>query len=191
MNNGRKAVFLDRDGVLIHDVHYLSDLSDIHFYPDVPDGLKRLQDEGYLLIVVTNQSGVARGYFPLSFVNECHQEMNRFLSEQVRITLNHLYFCPHHPDGYPPYNEVCECRKPSPGLVLRAQQELYLNLNRSFMIGDKLSDIEMGRNAGVSSILVTTGQGFEAVEPVRRRFHRVPILDSFTRAVDWICQQND
>lgn len=185
MTAQKKAVFLDRDGVLIHDVHYLSRLEDIKFYPDVAEGLRRLKAAGYQLVVVTNQSGVSRGFFPESFVIDCHNELNRTLAVH-QAQLDHLYFCPHHIDGNPPLNVHCNCRKPAPGMINRAQRELDLDLSQAFMIGDKLSDVEMAVNADVRGILLTTGQGKDAVGPVSVKYPDIPVFTDFTDAVDFI-----
>lgn len=185
MTSGQKAIFLDRDGVLIHDVHYLSNLEEIQFYPDVPDGLRRLKDAGFLLVVVTNQSGVARKYFPREFVNECHVTMNRFL-DSYGVKLDHLYYCPHHVDGHPPLNIDCDCRKPAPGLILQAEKELDLELNQTVMIGDKQSDIELAVNAGIPGILLTTGQGEAAHPSVSARFPETPVFPDFMSATEHI-----
>lgn len=188
MNISPKAIFLDRDGVLIHEVNYLSSLSDIYFYSDVPQGLRALKKAGYLLIVVTNQSGVARGFFPVSFVEECHHEMNRILAD-YKVELDHLYFCPHHEDGFAPYNIPCICRKPEPGMISQAVEDLQLDLECSVMIGDKLSDVELAINAGVEGILLTTGHGMNAVDEVTAKYPLTPVFRSFGRAVDYILKR--
>ncbi|MBU2646388.1 HAD family hydrolase [bacterium] len=185
MDDQQKVVFLDRDGVLIHDVHYLSQLEDIQFYPDVPDGLKRLQRSGFLLVVITNQSGVARGYFPPSFVSDCHARMNQILASN-RVTLDHLYFCPHYHSGSAPYNIDCECRKPAPGMIFRARRELNLSLQHAYMIGDKMCDVELAHNADITGILLTTGQGREHQQPVLQVYPSTPVFSSFSQAVDYI-----
>lgn len=182
MRDKQIAVFLDRDGVLIHDVHYLSSLDDIRFYPDISDGLKILRDCGYLLIVVTNQSGVARGFFPKTFVVECHNRMNQML-ETDQAKLDHLYFCPHHINGLPPYNIKCDCRKPAPGMIRQAEKELNLNLQASFLIGDKKSDVESALSVNMTGILLTTGQGKQFSQTVAQDYPSTPILPSFSQAV--------
>ena len=187
MDDQRKAIFLDRDGVLIHDVHYLSSLKDIQIYPDVPKGLKRLKDCGYLLVVVTNQSGVARGFFSQDFVQECHQRINQQL-EIHHVQLDHLYYCPHHTNGLPPLNIDCECRKPAPAMVLQAEEELNIRLQDSFMIGDKRSDIELALNANIKGILLTTGQGAMAAPSIAQDYPSIDIFQSFTEAVNHIIE---
>jgi len=185
MHDQQKAIFLDRDGVLIHDVHYLSKLDDIQFYPDVPAGLRRLHEYGYLLVVITNQSGVARGYFRQTFVRECHERMNQML-EINHVKLDHLYFCPHHINGLPPYDFECDCRKPAPGMIQKAEKELNLDLQASFLIGDKQSDVEAAQNGNVSGILLTTGHGKEYAQPVALDYPSILIFPSFSQAVKHI-----
>ncbi len=185
MDDQRKAIFLDRDGVLIHDVHYLSNLEDILIYSDVPKGLKLLKDCGYLLVVVTNQSGVARGFFSQDFVRECHQRINQLL-EVHNVQLDHLYYCPHHINGLSPLNIECDCRKPAPAMVQQAEKELNLNLQDSFMIGDKQSDVELALNANIKGILLTTGQGAPVARKIARDYPSIAIFQSFTQAVNHI-----
>jgi len=181
----QKAVFLDRDGVLIHDVHYLSNLDQIRFYPDVPTGLWRLQELGYRLIVVTNQSGVARGYFTEALVKESFAVMNRCLISD-NVQLDGFYYCPHHPTGIPPYNLDCNCRKPRTGMIDQAVNDFGIDRTHSYMIGDKLCDIAMAVNAHLKGILLTTGYGCSEKDSVSRQYPLVPILSSFSQAVDWI-----
>jgi D-glycero-D-manno-heptose 1,7-bisphosphate phosphatase len=136
-----KAIFLDRDGTVIIDKAYLNNVSEIEFIKGVPETLKALKKQGYLLIIVSNQSGVARGYYQEDTVNEIHREMNRMLSRDYGITLDAFYYCPHHPDyGTEAYRKNCDCRKPAPGMVLKAAKEHQIDICQSFMIGDKPSD---------------------------------------------------
>ncbi|MBT4289215.1 MAG: HAD family hydrolase [Deltaproteobacteria bacterium] len=150
------AVFLDRDGVLIHDVDYLSDLKDIHIYEDVPEALSKLKKAGFLLIMVTNQSGVARGYFDEKFVEASYGNIQASLQNQS-ATLDGMYFCPHHIIGRPPYNIKCNCRKPLPGMILEAEKQFNIDLSRSYMLGDKLCDVELAKNSRTVGLLLKTG----------------------------------
>ncbi|MCC6142907.1 MAG: HAD family hydrolase [Candidatus Hydrogenedentes bacterium] len=136
-----KAAFLDRDGTLIEDRDYLRDPSDIVFLPGVLEALRRLRGAGYLLIVITNQSGVARGYFTLADLEAVHEELRRQFS-QAGIHLDAIYACPHGPE------DGCDCRKPLPGLTRRAAREWDIDLGRSVTVGDKLRDVEAGQSAG-------------------------------------------
>src|SRR5687767_4595107 len=143
----RPAVFLDKDGTLISDVPYNVDPALIELAPTADTALPLLADAGYALIVVSNQSGVARGYFPESDLVAVEVRLRELLAE-VNVSLAGFYYCPHHPAGQVArYAGSCECRKPAPGLVLRAAAELGLDLSRSWLIGDILDDIEAGRRA--------------------------------------------
>ncbi len=154
----RPAVFLDRDGTLIREAHYLSRMEDLEVLPGVPEGLGRLRRAGFALVGVTNQSGVARGYFDLSFVEAVHREIDRRLGPAA--ALDGWYVCPHHPE----FTGPCGCRKPEPGLVLRAAAELGLDPGRSWVVGDKPADLELARRTGCRAVLVRTGYGRETEE---------------------------
>lgn len=155
----RKAIFLDRDGTLIEAVPYLSRLSQIKLLSGVPEALSLLKGKGYSLVVVTNQSGVARGFFDEDFVLESHRRIQLLLKE-TGVTVDAFYFCPHHPtEGDPPYRVDCDCRKPKPGLLLRAASELGLGLVGSWVVGDDLPDLMMARNLGLPFALVRSGYG--------------------------------
>jgi D-glycero-D-manno-heptose 1,7-bisphosphate phosphatase len=147
-------VFLDRDGTLIEEVHYLSRLEDLAILPGVPDALQRLGRAGYLRVVVTNQSGIARGYFDRGFVEQTHAELRRLLRASG-ADLEGFYVCPHGPDAATP----CECRKPAPGLARRAVTELGVDLAASWVVGDRPADVALAHNAGCRSVLVRTGYG--------------------------------
>jgi D-glycero-D-manno-heptose 1,7-bisphosphate phosphatase len=150
----KRAIFLDRDGTICEDRHYLRRVEDLRILPGVVDALKRLQKKGFQLIIVTNQSGVARGLFSEETLSEIHAALiARLASDGIRLRA--IYHCPHLDDepGIPDAG-TCDCRKPKPGLILAAASEHDLDLARSFMIGDKASDIEAGRQAGCRSILL-------------------------------------
>ena len=153
-----RAVFLDRDGTINVEKNYLWRCNDFEFLPGVPQALRRLQDAGFLLVVVTNQSGVARGYYEMADVSRLHDYMIRRLSD-FTVTLAGIYVCPHHPDGVPgnPFATECHCRKGEPGMLLQAAEDLGIDLSQSYMIGDKLSDIEAGYRAGCLPVLVASG----------------------------------
>ncbi|MDH5561130.1 MAG: HAD family hydrolase [Deltaproteobacteria bacterium] len=185
----KPAVFLDRDGVLICEKNYLADLNQVQFYKDVPDGLCRLKDMGFLLIVITNQSGVARGYYPESFVYEVFEHINQLL-EPYHITLDAHYYCPHIKDGIEPYNIDCDCRKPKPGMINQALKDYPVDLKRSFLIGDKISDIALAKNTGLSGIQLITGHGKEHSMEVRHSYPETPILKDFHTAVEFIAAKN-
>lgn len=152
------AVFLDRDGTIIEDPGYLADPSAVRLLPSVAEALGLLQKRGFLLVVVTNQSGVARGLMTEATVEQINMTLENLLRAEG-VSLAGTYYCPHHPEGIPPYREACNCRKPGGGLVERAGREHKLDLNSSYVIGDKLVDIELARQMGMPGILVLTGQG--------------------------------
>jgi len=155
----RPAAFLDRDGVLNDDLGYVVRREDFHWLPGVLDALQRLQQAGYALVVVTNQSGVARGLYTLADVEALHAHMQQELSAHG-VMLTEVYACPHHPDGVVgPYRQDCDCRKPRPGMILQALREHGLDPARSVLFGDKASDVQAGRAAGVARcIQVGAGQ---------------------------------
>jgi D-glycero-D-manno-heptose 1,7-bisphosphate phosphatase len=161
--SGRRAVFLDRDGVLIRDVNHLTSASQIEILPGVPEALRRLHDAGWTLIVATNQSVVARGLVTEDELREIH----RALEERLRrcgATIDAVYYCPHHPHGaVARYRQVCDCRKPEPGLLLRAADELGVNLGASVMVGDTAADMQAGRRAGCRTVLIRTVDCEDAV----------------------------
>jgi D-glycero-D-manno-heptose 1,7-bisphosphate phosphatase len=157
----REAVFLDRDGTLIEEVNYLSAPEQVKLIPGAAEAVRRLNAAGVLVVVVTNQAGVARGIFPESRVGAVHAHLSALLAARGAC-LDAFYYCPHHPTaGTGAYRVACECRKPKPALLLTAARELDIDLARSWMIGDKLCDAEAGRAAGCRTILVRTGHGSE------------------------------
>jgi D-glycero-D-manno-heptose 1,7-bisphosphate phosphatase len=149
----RPAAFLDRDGVLNVDRGYLHKPMDLEWMPDAAAAVRRLNDLGWLVVVVTNQAGVARGYYDEAAVDALHAHMRAELRARG-ATIDAFYYCPHHPDGIVPHLAIsCECRKPEPGMLLRAAREWPIDLSRSILIGDRDSDIEAARCAGVRGIL--------------------------------------
>ncbi|HEV3474444.1 MAG TPA: HAD family hydrolase [Actinomycetota bacterium] len=150
----RAAVFLDRDGTLIEERGHLGDPNDVVVLPGVPDALRTLAGGGFALVVATNQAGVARGLFTEADVDAVNRRIAEVLGEQG-IRLDGWYFCPHHPDLTGP----CQCRKPGPGMLLAATQDLNLDLQRSWMVGDHPTDVQAGQAAGARPIMVRTGHG--------------------------------
>ncbi|HET7537565.1 MAG TPA: HAD family hydrolase [Candidatus Didemnitutus sp.] len=148
----RRYVMLDRDGTLIVERHYLSDPAQVELLPGAAAGLRELQELGLGLIVVTNQSGVGRGYFTRTRLDEIHRRMTDLLAAEG-VTLDGTYVCPHTPE------DNCSCRKPQPGLVTTAAAELGFDPTQGFMIGDKPCDVELGQAVGAPTFLVRTGYG--------------------------------
>jgi D-glycero-D-manno-heptose 1,7-bisphosphate phosphatase len=143
------AVFLDRDGTLVEEVNYLSRIEDLRLFPYTVGAVKLLKDSGFLVIVVTNQSGIGRGVFDEAAMHAIHEEIQSELPGMIDA----FYFCPHLPcDG-------CRCRKPNTGMIESAMEDFYIDLQNSWMIGDKKIDVETGQLAGVKTALVLTGYG--------------------------------
>ena len=147
------AVFLDRDGVINVDHGYVSTWEQFEFLPGVPDALRALQDAGYLLIVVSNQSGIGRGYYCEADVESLNQAIAQHLGSTVGVTLSEFYHCPHHPtEAEGKFRRQCDCRKPAPGMIRQAVLDHGIDLKTSLLVGDKDSDIEAGRAAGVTRL---------------------------------------
>jgi D-glycero-D-manno-heptose 1,7-bisphosphate phosphatase len=159
MKMNRRAVFIDRDGTLSEEVGYINHQSRFRLFPYAATAIKHLNENDWLAIVTTNQAGVARGYFPEEMIQTVHAMMTNEL-ESGGARLDAIYYCPHHPSvGDPPYRVDCDCRKPKPGLIARAAREFDINLPESWMVGDRYSDVELARNAGVKSAFVMSGYG--------------------------------
>ena len=158
------AVFLDRDGTINEEVGYLARLDKLCLVSGAAEAIRLINNSGMKAIVVTNQSGVARGIFDEAFVDEVHARLRKMLEDEGAC-LDGFYVCPHHPtEGRGRYLRSCDCRKPAPGLLLRATEELFLAPERSYMIGDTLKDIEAAARIGTRGILVRTGHGAKAAD---------------------------
>ena len=186
-----KAVFLDRDGTLNEEVGYVNHLERFILLTRVGEAIHLLNQNDLKAVVITNQSGVARGYFPESLIPLVHQKMQDLLKEDG-AHLDGIYYCPHHPDvGAPPYRQKCRCRKPEPGLIEEAVKELNLDLRSSYMIGDRGVDIEFARRVGAKGILVLTGYGKGEWEYGGRHWKEKPdhVAQDLLEAVRWILLQ--
>jgi D-glycero-D-manno-heptose 1,7-bisphosphate phosphatase len=158
---GRPAVFLDKDGTLVEDVPFNVDPSRIRLMPGAPEALAALHEAGFLLVVISNQSGVARGYFDEAALGGVEAQLRRLLA-RFEVPLAGFYYCPHHPDGNTPrYAISCSCRKPQPGLILRAARDHGISLAESWLVGDILDDVEAGRRAGCRTVLMGGGNETE------------------------------
>lgn len=161
----KQAVFLDRDGTINVEKEYLYRVEEFEFTPGAVEAIKLLNQAGYLVVVVTNQSGVARGYYTEADVNQLHLHIDAILASQG-ARVDAWYYCPHHEQGQPPYNQECDCRKPMPGMLRQAAVDHAIDLTRSWMVGDKPADIEAGQAAGCKPVLVMTGYGAEVADEV-------------------------
>lgn len=154
----KRAVFVDRDGTINVEKDYLYRVEDFEFIPGTPQALSLLNEAGFLVVVVTNQSGVARGYYTEEDVGILHRHIATQLA-QNGARVDAWYYCPHHPSGRGRYALPCHCRKPLPGMLLEAARRHNIDLDASIVIGDKLADVEAGIAAGCRTILVRTGYG--------------------------------
>ena len=186
----RPAVFIDRDGTLTEEVGYVNHPARLRLLPRSAEAIRRLNRAGTAAVIVTNQAGVARGYFSETVLHAVNAELVAQL-HRAGAQLDGIYVCSHHPtEGAPPYRMLCDCRKPKPGLLLRAADELRLDLMRSVMVGDKPSDLEVAPKVGARSVLVLTGYGLGEWEYRRDQFAITPdhVAGDLLDAVDWALQ---
>ena len=193
MSGARRAVFIDRDGTISEEVGYVNHVSRYRVFPFAAAAIRRLNEAGWLAVLVTNQAGVARGYFEEHLIREVHGVLAAEL-EKGGARLDAVYYCPHHPTlGEPPYRLDCDCRKPRPGLIRRAAEDLGLDLRRCWMVGDRYSDAELARNAGVRSAFVLTGYGRGELEHQSRNWKHEPdlVAENLLEAVEKIVEESD
>lgn len=179
-----KAIFLDRDGTINIDSGYIGDPKLVRLLPGVAKGIKKLKNFGFNIIVISNQSGITRGLITSDDVDKVNRKVNDILSDE-NTSIDAFYYCPYHPEFDSP--ELCKCRKPSPQMIFDAAKDYNIDLNKSFMIGDKLSDIECGINAGVKSILITTTISMDKLNELKNSQKSANfITDNFLNAVEFI-----
>lgn len=188
----KPAVFLDRDGTINVEKDYLYQIEDFEFIAGAPSAIKKLKDAGFLVIVVSNQSGIGRGYFDEQAVETLHCYVQSELA-RYDTSIDAFYYCPHHPDkGQGEYKVNCNCRKGEPGMLLQAAAEHNIDLQKSFMVGDKLADIEAGQKAGCRPLLVMTGYGqLTASEENLPPVEQCPDLDSAANLILNQCHGNE
>ncbi len=187
----KAAVFLDRDGTINEQMGYINHISRFILLPGVGKAIARLNRQNIAVVVVTNQSGLARGYFPETLLEEVHRKMISELAAD-NAHLDGLYVCPHHPEAkQEKFRVQCDCRKPGTGLLEQAAAELQLDLSHSFMVGDRWSDIKCGAAVGAQSILVLTGygRGDQLYTGPTQKIQPRYIATDLNAAVDWILQQ--
>ena len=176
---GCKAIFLDRDGTINRDVHYCHEAGQFELLPTVPEAISLLNQNGFKVIVITNQSAIARGYLTHEGLSQIHQRMLEVLSEFGAI-VNGIYYCPHHPD------DKCGCRKPETGLFEQAARDHDIDIQISYMIGDMATDIKAGLNAGCRTVLVTNGNETVAENLQNMNIKSDFIAENLLKAVNWI-----
>ncbi len=189
----KPAFFLDRDGTVSREVGYVNHPSRLELLPRTAEAIIKARAAGYLCVLVTNQAGVARGYFPEEMIHETHQRLAGLLAA-AGTSLDGIYYCPHHPNtGEPPYRQDCNCRKPRPGMLLTAARDLEIDLATSIMVGDKISDVEMGLAQGARGILVRTGYGRGEEAYQQNAWTVTPdyIADDLLAAVNWVLEVDD
>jgi D-glycero-D-manno-heptose 1,7-bisphosphate phosphatase len=186
LSAGRTGVFIDRDGTLNEERDFLKRPEDLRLVDGAGDAVRILNELGVVTCVISNQSGIARGYLTEKDLSMIHSA----LVEKLRADgarLDRIYYCPHHPtEGFPPYRIDCDCRKPKPGMLKTAQQEFNLDLSRSFVVGDKLDDIGAGKAVGATTILVLTGYGRLSHEMTKEGIAPDQIVPSLREAAEVI-----
>jgi D,D-heptose 1,7-bisphosphate phosphatase len=190
-----RAIFLDRDGTINEEVGYLDDLAKLKIIPAAFEAVRLINAAKMKAVVITNQAGVARGLFSEDFVKIANKFLHaEFLKENALIDA--FYYCPHHPtEGIGSYHRECDCRKPAPGMLLQAAQEMNIDLARSYIIGDRYNDIEAGKRAQVKGVLVKTGFGQSVLQddgPDKLTAYNQPdyIAADILEAVRWILREN-
>jgi D-glycero-D-manno-heptose 1,7-bisphosphate phosphatase len=187
----RGAVFLDRDGVLNYEIGYIRNLNDLNLIPGVAQAVRTLNDHGILTCLITNQSGTARGYYPLDHIHALNQRLLDLLYQEAGAKLDAVYYCPYlNPDAGgidPNFTGWSTWRKPNTGMLIAAAWEHDLDLSHSYVVGDKATDIDLAHNAGCRSILVQTGYGEAILQGTYQHQARPDYVASdLARAVDWI-----
>jgi D-glycero-D-manno-heptose 1,7-bisphosphate phosphatase len=185
------AVFLDRDGTINEEVGYIDSLDKLKIIPSAFEAIRLINESGMKVVVISNQAGVARGLFTEEFVRTTNNYVQNILGQQGAY-INNFYYCPHHPtEGEEPYRQACDCRKPAPGMLIKAAQDLNIDLKVSYLVGDRFLDIEAARKAGVKGILVKTGYGRTLLQddgPDKATPENKPdfIASDILEAVKWI-----
>jgi D-glycero-D-manno-heptose 1,7-bisphosphate phosphatase len=181
------AVFVDRDGTINQEVGYIGQVKDLMLIPGSAEAIRLVNQSGRKVVVISNQSGVARGYFDEQVVETINAALvNMLAAEHAQV--DGIYYCPHHPKGYPPYNIECSCRKPASGMLLQATDDLNIDLTKSAVIGDKYTDVLTGHRLGIPGLLVCTGFGEGEIEKYSVTWNRAPdfIAADLLEAVRWL-----
>jgi D-glycero-D-manno-heptose 1,7-bisphosphate phosphatase len=183
-----RAVFLDRDGTIIEEVNYLRRIEEMIVFPFSAEALQKLEAAGFLNVVVSNQSAIARGFLSEADLKTIHEELARRL-EKDGARIHAFYYCPHHLEAtIEKYRKACECRKPRAGLIFRAVSDLQIDVNASFVVGDRAGDIGAAREAGCRSVLVKTGYGETALKELGD-LQPAYVAENLLEAAEWIMRQ--
>jgi len=186
----RPAVFLDRDGTMIHDIGYLSRYDDVRWFGSTVDAIRMMNRAGFLVLVTTNQSGIGRGLYTEAALQSIHERMARYL-EAGGAVVDGWFYCPHHPDAeIEAYRSVCTCRKPSPGMIQQAVRQFEIDLAYSFGIGDKLADLGAATAAGARGILVRTGYGESTMRAHPEAAGASHVAPDLMAATSWLLLQS-
>ena len=185
------AVFLDRDGTVCEEVGYLREVKDLQLIPGSAQAIRKIRQAGWKVVIISNQSGVARGYLTEETVQTIHAALQEMLQKE-EAEIDGIYYCPHHPKGNPPYNMQCDCRKPKAGMLKQATKDLDLDLNRSIVIGDKLSDVQTAQRLNIPGILVLTGFGKGELEKYQQNWEKKPdhIAENLLEAASWFLKNS-
>jgi D-glycero-D-manno-heptose 1,7-bisphosphate phosphatase len=188
----RRAIFLDRDGTLNKDVGYPNSFDAIEIYPYSYEAVRRINNSGFLAVVVTNQSGIGRGLIEEKTLGEIHLKM-RDLFDKNNARLDAFYYCPHYINSIDPrYRLDCACRKPNPGMAIKASEDLNIELKGSYMVGDKMEDIEFGFRFDAIPVLLLTGHGKKALRNLsEKRLQPAHVAKNLLEAVDWILKNEE
>lgn len=187
----RRAIFMDRDGTILEEVGYVNHVDRVRLPERSIQAVLRANESGFQVVVVTNQAGVARGYFPETLIDDVHERVRAMLAERG-ARLDGIYYCAHHPEvGPAPYRRECDCRKPLPGMFLRASQEMGIDLATSYVVGDTIKDIEAGHRVGATTVLLLTGYGKGELELHSHGWKHHPhhVATDLLEAVEWILQR--
>jgi len=187
----RPAVFIDRDGTINEQMGYINHLSRFHLLPGVTEAIRLLNKNNFLAIIVTNQSGVARGYYPLDLVHELHAVLRASLKEK-RAVIDGTFFCPHHVRGVvAEYTRECDCRKPKTGLIDQALEAFDIDMSGSYVVGDRITDIELAHHSKIKGVLVKTGYGLGDIAYIlpQHPIKPVHIAEDLLDAVKWILER--
>jgi D-glycero-D-manno-heptose 1,7-bisphosphate phosphatase len=187
----RPAVFLDRDGTLIHEVQFLRRFDDLKWFPSTIDAIRLLNRAGFVVCVTTNQSGVGRGLYSENDVRDIHARMTAEL-DAAAARVDAWFYCPHHPDAaVEALRQTCECRKPEPGMIRAAARQFELDLPRSFVVGDRLTDIGLAERAGARGVLVRTGYGTNTIQENGGHAPGAAfVADNLMHATAWMLRQH-